>query len=180
MIEEAKICGKCQLELPLMLFPRNRSKSGGFDSRCKNCSRVAASTWYAANKDRAKSWKIEYYAKNREKLLVQMREYSNLNKEILLKKQREYRAANASRIAEQQRLSQQRYPEKHGARLLTQDAIRTGILSRQCCEKCGAEKTEAHHDDYSKPLQVRWLCHTHHAEHHRLEREDQRRAAGAA
>lgn len=39
----------------------------------------------------------------------------------------------------------------------------TGDLKPQPCEVCGAtEKINAHHDDYSKPLQVRWLCSVHH------------------
>lgn len=46
-------------------------------------------------------------------------------------------------------------------------AIATGRLVRQPCEKCGATKVDAHHDDYSKPLDVRWLCRKHHLEHHR-------------
>jgi len=31
---------------------------------------------------------------------------------------------------------------------------------------CGAEKSDAHHDDYAAPLAVRWLCRTHHFQHH--------------
>lgn len=47
-----------------------------------------------------------------------------------------------------------------------QRAIRTGILARQPCEVCGREKVDAHHDDYSLPLKVRWLCRSHHQQHH--------------
>lgn len=45
-------------------------------------------------------------------------------------------------------------------------AIKKGKLIRQSCEKCGAEKTDAHHDDYAKPLEVRWLCRSHHIAWH--------------
>jgi hypothetical protein len=40
-------------------------------------------------------------------------------------------------------------------------AIKAGTLTRQPCEECGA-KAQAHHDDYAKPLDVRWLCRRHH------------------
>lgn len=46
-------------------------------------------------------------------------------------------------------------------------AIRRGQLLRKECEMCGEPKAEAHHDDYSKPLDVRWLCFAHHREWHR-------------
>lgn len=39
-------------------------------------------------------------------------------------------------------------------------------LKRQPCEECG-EWAEAHHDDYDKPLEVRWLCFKHHRAHHK-------------
>lgn len=41
-------------------------------------------------------------------------------------------------------------------------------MQRQPCEVCGAEKSHAHHDDYGQPLVVRWLCHSHHMEHHAM------------
>ena len=45
-------------------------------------------------------------------------------------------------------------------------AVKAGRLVRQPCEVCGALEVEAHHDDYSKPLDVRWLCPEHHRTHH--------------
>lgn len=35
----------------------------------------------------------------------------------------------------------------------------------------GFHKVQAHHDDYSKPLEVRWLCVPHHALHHKQLRQ---------
>ena len=48
-----------------------------------------------------------------------------------------------------------------------QNALRTGKLTSQSCEECGADKADAHHDDYAKPLEVRWLCRRHHIQWHR-------------
>jgi len=45
----------------------------------------------------------------------------------------------------------------------TRKAIRDRVLVRQGCERCRLKRnTEAHHDDYSQPLSVRWLCRFHH------------------
>ena len=49
-------------------------------------------------------------------------------------------------------------------------AIRSGKIARQPCARCGSDRAVAHHDDYSKPLDVTWLCRTHHAERHPLEK----------
>ena len=57
---------------------------------------------------------------------------------------------------------------KRHARDLVNSEIRKGYLIPQPCEACGTSiSIEAHHDDYSKPLHVRWLCVVHHREHHR-------------
>jgi hypothetical protein len=45
-------------------------------------------------------------------------------------------------------------------------AIRRGLIERKPCEVCGAEPADAHHDDYSRPLAIRWLCRLHHRELH--------------
>lgn len=57
--------------------------------------------------------------------------------------------------------------EKLRARAQCAYAIRSGKLIRQPCAACGNPKSEAHHDDYSKPLNVEWLCRQCHAAAHR-------------
>lgn len=50
---------------------------------------------------------------------------------------------------------------KRVARNKVRSMLRSGKWTRQPCEYCG-KLGEAHHSDYSKPLDVRWLCRTHH------------------
>lgn len=56
-----------------------------------------------------------------------------------------------------------RNPEKAFAHDVFAAAIRAGKITRLPCEVCGSPKTDGHHEDYSKPLSVRWLCRKHHA-----------------
>jgi ribosomal protein S27AE len=65
-------------------------------------------------------------------------------------------------------------PEKYAAHTAVGNAIRDGLLQkRPTCEQCHrGGRIEAHHDDYSKPLEVRWLCPPCHDE-----ADKQRRAA---
>lgn len=59
------------------------------------------------------------------------------------------------------------YPERISANWAVQTALRNGTLQRQPCVRCGAVGTvEAHHEDYSKPLDVVWLCAAHHHQRH--------------
>lgn len=44
------------------------------------------------------------------------------------------------------------------ARHLAGVALRRGKLSLGPCENCGNVEAEMHHADYSKPLEVTWLC----------------------
>lgn len=85
------------------------------------------------------------------------------------------RAANAAyhkRISGRRSESTARYrennPEKRSAHQAVQTAIRNGSLVKMACTVCGAPKSHAHHDDYSKPLEVIWLCHTHHMDRHAM------------
>lgn len=55
---------------------------------------------------------------------------------------------------------------RRNARNLVNRMLRQGLLERLPCEVCKNKKVEAHHDDYSKPLEIRWLCKMHHYEHH--------------
>lgn len=67
--------------------------------------------------------------------------------------------------------SKARHPLHEWARRATLNAIDRGLLTRQPCEVCGEEKVDAHHDDYTKPLAIRWLCRRHHMELHRMDNE---------
>jgi len=58
-------------------------------------------------------------------------------------------------------------PVKYKARRILYEAVRIGSIKRLPCKKCGNIKSQGHHADYSKPLNVIWLCPLHHAELHR-------------
>lgn len=57
-----------------------------------------------------------------------------------------------------------RNPEKAFAHDVFSAAIRAGKVTRMPCAVCGNPKTDGHHEDYSKPLDVVWLCRKHHAQ----------------
>ena len=72
-------------------------------------------------------------------------------------------------VLEYQRRRRKKYPKKLAARRKVQYELSKGRLKKQPCEKCGKKKTEAHHSDYSKPLQINWLCRKCHlAEHGKI------------
>src|SRR5580658_5731172 len=53
--------------------------------------------------------------------------------------------------------------------LLVKAEIKRGTIEpKYACEECGAQDRVivAHHDDYAKPLDVRWLCRVCHSNWH--------------
>ena len=54
--------------------------------------------------------------------------------------------------------------EKYRARMILNIAVRgEKLLKPKICEKCGKKlKLTAHHEDYTKPLDVKWLCYECH------------------
>jgi len=77
-----------------------------------------------------------------------------------------YRAYEKARSSLPHRVALRNEPCKVSAHSAVRRAVAAGILTRQPCEVCGLAKADAHHDDYNKPLAVRWLCRSHHAEWH--------------
>lgn len=74
---------------------------------------------------------------------------------------------------------------KRWAQHLARQAVSKGQISKaSSCERCGAEgETHGHHADYSRPLDVEWLCRVCHGREHRseptwLERARELRAQG--
>lgn len=59
------------------------------------------------------------------------------------------------------------FPERHAAHQATRLAVMKGVLVMSPCAVCGSKKSEAHHEDYSKHLDVVWMCRLHHRQIHR-------------
>lgn len=55
---------------------------------------------------------------------------------------------------------------KADARRAVRNALRSGRLTKRPCWICGDDRSEAHHPDYSRPLDVEWLCRKHHRAAH--------------
>ena len=58
------------------------------------------------------------------------------------------------------------HKEQYEAQMTVYNALKTGNLIRpKLCEECGkvTKNIEAHHEDYSKKLEVKWLCFSCHA-----------------
>lgn len=73
----------------------------------------------------------------------------------------------AGRAVLERRNRRARDAGKRAARDQARAAVRAGVIARGRCEVCGRPDTHAHHEDYSRPLDVRWLCPEHHGELHR-------------
>lgn len=65
-----------------------------------------------------------------------------------------------------------RNPEKNHAQRIVFVNLRNGKLKKLPCF-CGKIKVEGHHEDYSKPLDVKWLCRKHHNEADAKRRENE-------
>ena len=129
-----KQCFKCNQVRPLTEFYRHSQMGDGHLGKCKECAKKDVRENYARR--RARYSEYERRRNQTPERRASMQEYQ----------QRHRRYA----------------PEKHKAVQSVNNAIRDKRLFREHCEVCGSENAQAHHDDYSKPLEVRWLCFKHH------------------
>lgn len=58
------------------------------------------------------------------------------------------------------------HPKARAAHTAVGNAVRDRRLFKKPCEACGNARAHAHHDDYDKPLDVRWLCPPCHFDWH--------------
>jgi uncharacterized paraquat-inducible protein A len=56
---------------------------------------------------------------------------------------------------------------KQKARMDVRVAIRNGSITKDPCVICKEKKVQAHHQDYSKPLEIVWLCAKCHTKAHK-------------
>lgn len=142
-----KECSGCRTVLPLAEFSQSKNGKYGRAAKCKSCMRI-------------------YVERNREHVRAQKKRWEAANHKRLLEVKRAWRSTPEQKaIAERQRSEyRKRNPEKARARQAVTRALRTGKLLRQPCQFCGESKTQAHHHDYGKPLDVIWVCFKCHRE----------------
>ena len=95
-------------------------------------------------------------------------EWAKQNREKKRSANNAYHARRSADRADATRAYRERHPLKRVAHQAVQTAIRNGSIVRQPCERCGRPDAHAHHDDYTQPLSVNWLCHSHHMERHTM------------
>ena len=99
-----------------------------------------------------------YKKKNRH--FCKMECYSKFRKEFLpVEEQHAYKGGGMPVDEKQKRIR---------ARSILNHAVRDGKIVRGVCESCGHKKSQAHHHDYNKPLEVKWLCVKCHFAEHKL------------
>ena len=107
------------------------------------------------NKEERSAYHSVLYLRNRDRILARTSAYHKTDAG---------KAAHAISDARQA----EKFPDKIAARQAILIAKRSGRLKQADCERCGDKNTQAHHPDYSKPLEVIWLCRTcHDIEHGR-------------
>ncbi len=142
-----KRCFKCGVEKPRSDFYAHPQMRDGLLGKCKECTK-ADSRAHGTDKE---------YDRQRNTLphrVAGRAEYSRTERG---------RKVHAKAL----KRSKAKFPEKARARFILGNAVRDGKIERKPCEKCGSLKSQGHHDDYSKPLDVRWLCSKHHREVHK-------------
>lgn len=81
-----------------------------------------------------------------------------------------YQASHVEEIGKYLKKYRDNNPEKVKAHNILNKAVATGLVKKCPCRECGAKtKVHGHHPDYTKPLEVIWLCAPHHkAEHSKI------------
>lgn len=136
-----KICFKCGKKKDLDLFYKHNQMGDGHLNKCIECTK----------KD------------------VFIHRNNNLEKIRLYDRIRHARPENVKRKALSTKKFRKRFPDKYKAHSVLGGAIRNkSIIRPKYCSICYLKKkVEDHHDDYSKPLDVVWMCSACHSQLHR-------------
>lgn len=147
-----KACFKCKEFKSHAAFYAAPNMRDGLAGKCKECTKSDVRANYREHIEKYKEYE-------RTRALAPHRIEA---REIYKQTERGRDRGNAGK-----RAYIERNPLKHAAHMAVGNALRCGRLISEPCEKCGTDQTQAHHDDYSKPLAVRWLCSKHHREWHK-------------
>lgn len=149
-----KTCFKCLKDKPVSEFYKHPQMGDGYLGKCKSCTKKDSNERRMLLEATNLEWVLNERARNREKS----------------KKARRQGMSTKRDRAESSRKFRLKFPFKARAHTAVENAIRNGRLKPQKCF-CGG-KAQAHHEDYSKPLDVVWLCRKHHMERHVEMREE--------
>lgn len=184
-------CSRCEVEKEEWEYTERKNRKTGFNGVCKVCVNIRRKEAKIKNPEIYKKSRKEWYQKNREKQLEKQKIWQKVNSEKINEKQRKWYAKNRQILIEKRNLrttDEQRnrwnekqknksdYRIKHLSRcILNQYILKGRIVKPEKCQICGKnEKLDAHHSDYSKPLEVTWTCRVcHRALHRRLKKESQ-------
>jgi hypothetical protein len=155
-----KKCMTCGAEKDHGEYYKAPKNVSGLQNECKPCYKIRSQQRYLRNRDLRSRQCKEWYENNAERKDA---------------KSKEWRARNKDRISTYNLGSRLREPEKYRARQELIMAVRKKLVSKpDCCTDCGnsmpSKKLHGHHHDYSKPLDVTWLCYKCHADRHRNDR----------
>lgn len=166
-----KKCIGCGEIKNLDCFYKHKQMKDGRLNKCKSCVKVDVKKNREVNIDYYK----EYDRKraNDPKRVEMRRKYGQTEAGLKSKSKskKKYIEKNKDKVLEKQRIYRKLNQKKVKAQEAVLYNIKIGNLKRGFCEICGKEKTEGHHDDYNKPLSVRWLCSKHHREWHKINGE---------
>lgn len=124
--------------------------------KCKECTKSDATQHRSKNLDRIKEYdRLRGQDPKRKK-----RNLINYYKRISSPEGRRREWERSAQWREENKL-------KRAAHIMVGNALKSGRLLRTSCEKCGSKNSEAHHEDYLKPLDVNWLCKECHGARHR-------------
>ena len=158
-----------------------KTKAGTKTKVCSYCNKQKDRSEFITGR-MCKSCKTKYdkerYLEKKTEIDSRMREYGKTEKgrEVNRKASAQYRstgkgAKNQAAWYNRTKADTEKYEEfkrQMRARNAVRNALKKGTLVKGVCEVCGSCDTEAHHDDYEKRLDVRWLCSLHHGVTRRL------------
>jgi hypothetical protein len=147
--KQEKLCTGCNQILPRSEFYER--SNGEIVSRCKKCSSRIAYSWAKSNPEKRKASKKRYYLNGgKEVSNIALRRNRAKNPELYGNINKAWIARNRDRVNASNRAGRK-----------VREAISRGLMTKSdVCQKCGKTncKIEASHSDYSKPLEVLWLC----------------------
>jgi hypothetical protein len=154
-----KTCFKCKTAKPLSEFYKHAQMRDGHLNKCTECTKADARTHRRRYPERHREWDIK--KSRHHDAAISRKEYIRTHPEMRQKTIERWAEKNKDKIRAQRKAAH---------------AVKVGAIVRQPCAVCGIAEAQAHHEDYSKPLDVVWLCARHHSQRHREIRNAKRLA----